>query len=294
MLTPSQRITLLKEISARLSMEEWALVDITLTQFRLQTSDEWHGDKSEYILHMSKTAPDYVLIELAQHVGFLLEETPKPGIDPPFWRKRMFRLFISHLSSEKVFAAELQEALLRFGISAFVAHNDIEPTLEWQAQIETALSTADSLVAMLHPTFHSSNWTDQEIGFAMGRGLPVFAIRFGQDPYGFIGRFQAFSGQDKSAFAIARELFDSYRKNKQSQRRMAEVLVSLFEDSGSFSEAKSRIGYLEELTVWESSFVSRIEAALKANSQISGSWNVPERTAALTKKWSASSGLTLP
>lgn len=287
MLTPSQRITLLKEVSARLSAEDWSLVDVTLSQFKLPTSDEWQGDKSSYILHMVKAAPDPALIELAQHVGFLLEEAPKVGVDPPFWRKRMFRLFVTHLASEKAFAAELQEALLRFGITAFVAHNDIEPTLEWQAQIETALSTADALVALLHPKFHLSNWTDQEIGFAMGRGLPVFAVRFGQDPYGFIGRFQAFAGHGKTALSLARELFDSYRKNKQSQRRMAEVLVNLFEDSGSFADAKARVGYLEELEVWEPGFVPRIGAAAEANSQISGSWGVPERVASLMKKWSA-------
>ncbi|MDE2107468.1 MAG: toll/interleukin-1 receptor domain-containing protein [Patescibacteria group bacterium] len=180
---------------------------------------------------------------------------------------------------------QIQEALLGYGISAFVAHNDIEPTLEWQSQIETALTTADSLVALLHPNFHQSNWTDQEIGFAMGRGLPVFAVRLGQDPYGFIGRFQAFTGAGKSPEALAKDLFDAYRKNKQTQKRMAEVLVSLFEDSGSFAAAKARIGYLEHLEVWHSSFIPRLEAALKVNSQVSGSWGVRERVESLTKKW---------
>lgn len=52
----------------------------------------------------------------------------------------MFRLFMSHLSAEKIFAAQPQEALLKHGISAFVAHNYIEPTLEWQTQIETPLA----------------------------------------------------------------------------------------------------------------------------------------------------------
>lgn len=288
MLTASQRVTLLKEISSRLSMEDWPLVDVTLTQFKLPTSDEWGGDKSAYVLHIAKGAADDSLVELAQHVGFFLEEVPKPGVDPPFWRKRMFRLFVTHLSSEKIFAAELQEALLRFGISSFVAHNDIEPTLEWQAQIETALSTADSLVALLHPKFHISNWTDQEIGFAMGRGLPVFAVRLGQDPYGFIARFQAFAGLGKPVLEVARELFDAYRKNKQTQRRMAEVLVGLFEESGSFAEAKARIVFLEELEVWEPGFGPRIAAAAQANSQIDGSWGVPQRVAALIKRWAAS------
>lgn len=284
-LSASQRIKLLTEISDRLQMEEWPLIDLTLSQFGLPTSDEWPGNKSAYVIQMCKGGNDNLLIELAQHVGFLIEEVPKPGIDPPFWRKRMFRLFVSHLSLEKVFAAQLQEALLSYGISGFVAHNDIEPTLEWQTQIETALSTADSLVALLHPAFHASNWTDQEIGFAMGRGLPVFSVRFGQDPYGFIGRFQGFVGGGKTPEALARELFDAYRKNKQTQKRMGEVLLNLFEDSGSFVAAKERIGYLEKLEVWDLSFVPRLEAAAKASSQISGSWGVPDRVQALAKKW---------
>jgi hypothetical protein len=285
-LSASKRITLLTEICSRLQMEEWPLIDLTLSQFGLPTTDEWQGgNKNAYVIQMSKGANDTVLIELAQHVGFLFEEVPKPGFDPPFWRKRMFRLFVSHLSSEKILAAQLQEALLAYGISGFVAHNDIEPTLEWQTQIETALATADSLVALMYPAFHASNWTDQEIGFAMGRGLPVFTVRFGQDPYGFIGRFQGFVGGGKSPEVLARELFDAYRKNKQSQRRMGEVLLNLFEDSSSFIAAKARIGYLEQLEVWESSFVPRLEAAAEANSQISGSWGVAERVQVLAKKW---------
>lgn len=287
-LSASKRITLVTEIISRLHIEEWHLIDLTLSQFGLPTTDGWQGgNKNSYVMEMVKSAKDNILIELAQHVGYLLEEVPKPGIDPPFWRKRMFRLFISHLSSEKALAAQLQEALLTYEISGFVAHNDIEPTLEWQTQIETALATADSLVALLHPAFHASSWTDQEIGFAMGRRLPVFAVRFGQDPYGFIGRFQGFVGGGKTPAALASELFDAYRKNKQSQKRMGEVLLNLFEDSSSFIAAKANIGYLEHLEVWDSSFVPRLEAAAEANSQISGSWGVLERVQALAKKWAS-------
>lgn len=284
-LSASKRISLLKEISDRLQMEEWHVIDLTLSQFGLPTFDEWPGNRNAYVIQMSKDAQDSVLEALARHVGFLIDEVSRPGIEPPFWRKRMFRLFVTHLATEKVLAAQLQEALLGYGICGFVAHNDIEPTLEWQTQIETALNTSDALVALLHPAFHASNWTDQEIGFAMGRGLPVFAVRFGQDPYGFIGRFQGFVGGGKTPESLARELFDAYRKNKQSQKRMGEVLLNLFEDSFSFQSAKARIGYLEELEVWDSSLVPRLGAAVEASSQISGSWGVPERVQLLAKKW---------
>ncbi len=284
-LSPSRRILLMKEIANRLGAEKWPLIDVTLKQFSLPWSDEWRGTSEEYVLRMIGEASDEQLIGLAQHVGFQFEEVTVPRVEPPFWRKGMLRVFVSHLATERTFAAELQERLLDYGISCFIAHNDIEPTQEWQTQIETALATCEALVALLHENFHVSNWTDQEIGFAMGRGVPVYSVRFGQDPYGFIGRFQAFNGNKKSAFALARELFDAYRKSKQTQRRMSEILVAIFEQSGSFAEAKSLIGYLEELELWEPSFATRIRSAAKNNSQISGSWGVPERVLELAKKW---------
>jgi hypothetical protein len=287
-LSPSQRILLMKEISARLANESWPLIDVTLKQFSLPWADQWQGEKDAYVLHMVEEATDEALIDLAQHVGFQSGEATAPRVDPPFWRKGMLRLFVSHLAIYKVFAAELQEELLGFGISCFIAHNDIEPTKEWQTQIETALATCDALVALLHDGFHASNWTDQEIGFVMGRGAPAFAVRLGQEPYGFIGRFQAFNGNGKSAAKLARELFDAYRNNKQTQRRMSEILVGLFEQSGSFAEAKARIGYLEDLEYWEPSFSKRINAAATSNSQVSDSWGVPGRVATLVKKWAKS------
>ena len=207
-LTASQRIGLMKEIASRLSTEEWPLIDVTLKQFHLPWSDQWDGSKDVYVLHMVEEANDQSLIDLAQHVGYTFHEQQAPRIDPPFWRKGMFRLFVSHLAANHAIAAELQNTLLSYGISCFVAHRDIEPTAEWQAQIETALATCDALVALLHPHFHESSWTDQEIGFAMGRGVPAFAIRFGENPYGFIGRFQAFNGNGKTAKRIARESYN--------------------------------------------------------------------------------------
>jgi nucleoside 2-deoxyribosyltransferase len=278
LLTPSQRVTSIKEISNRLSGESWALVDLTLKQFNLPITNSWSGDTSSYVMKMIENAPDTNIIELSQHLGF----------DLNFWDDGMFRLFISHLAANKKTAATLQDALRNFGISSFVAHNDIMPTTEWEDQIELALSTCDALIALLHDKFHESNWTDQEIGFAMGRGVPVCSVYFGLTPYGFIGRFQAFKANSKSYDALAKEIFDAFRKNKQTQSRMSGILVAQFEESKTFVQAKDRIGYLEGLEVWEPAFSKRILAAIDNNTQIRGSFGVPARVEKLTKKWSAS------
>ncbi len=275
----------MKEIANRLSGESWALIDLTLKQFNLPTSDSWSGENSAYVLRMIENAPDATVIELSQHLGFDLNVSRASKIEPEFWDDGMFRLFISHLADKKKTAANIQAALRYYGISSFVAHSDIMPTTEWEDQIELALSTCDALIALLHDKFHESNWTDQEIGFAMGRGVPVFSVSFVQTPYGFIGRFQAFNGNNKSAGDLANEIFDAFRKNKQTQSRMSGIMVKQFEESNTFRESKERIGYLEELEVWEPSFSKRILAANDNNSQVSGSWGVSDRVKELAAKW---------
>jgi hypothetical protein len=260
---------------------------VTLRQFSLPWSDTWRGDRYDYILSMTEKSSDESLIDLALHVGYRFEAAPI-GLEPSFWRQGMLRVFLSHLAAHRLFAARLQDCLHSFGISTFVAHNDIEPTKDWQTQIEAALSTCDSLVALLHPGFHESSWTDQEVGFAMGRGVPVFSVGFGQDPYGFLGRFQAFKGDTDLAPELALDLFTAYRKHKQTRRRMAEVVVTRFIESESFAAAKLRMGWLEELDFWEKSFSKRLESAAESNSQIANAWRVPERVNALIKKWAAS------
>lgn len=285
-LSASQRITLIKEIANRLADEGWSLIDLTLSQFGFQTSSSWSGNSHNYVLEHVGIGEDSRLLELAQHLGYTFEQ---PGIstvaDPTFWRPEHLRVFISHLSTHRAFTAELQAALLEHGISSFVAHNDIEPTLEWQTEIETALRTCHSLVALLHPNFHASNWTDQEIGYVMGRGAPVFSVRLGQDPYGFIGRFQGFNGIGKSSTQLALELFNTYRSHKQTREQLAKGVLATFESSASFAQAKRNIGLLELVEHWDSTFSARAQKAAETNGQIQSSWGVPERVAALVKKW---------
>lgn len=283
LLTASQRVSLIKEIVKRLSVENYSVIDMTLGEFKLPTTDSWSGGTDSYIMQMVKGQDEAKLLGLAKHLGYSIE-TPS-YLEPAFWEEGKLKVFLSHLSKQKSWTTELQEALLPYGISAFVAHKDIKPTLEWQVQIETALATCDALVALLNVGFHESNWTDQEIGFAMGRGVPVFSIRFEQDPYGFIGKTQAFQGHGKDAAEIAEELFDAYRVNKQTQAKMSDVLLSMFVKSGTFAQAKTRIGYLEDLETWGADFADRIREAAELNSQIIGSWGVPDRVEKLANKW---------
>lgn len=286
-MTPAQRITVVRGVADALALEDYSIVDLTLEQFGFATKSTWGGSTRDYVIACIKGGNDDRISAIGQYFDILPKEAPeaRPAIEPNYWREGFFRLFLSHLAREREYTASLQTQLLDQGVSCFVAHNDIEPTREWEITIEEALSTCDSLGALLHEDFHKSLWTDQEIGFAMGRKKLVFAVLLGEQPYGFIGRFQAFKGTGKNVRELAGEIAGALRRNKVTAKRMADATVSLFEQSGSYAGAAVRARYLADLAYWNEDLLSRVNAAAEQNGQISGSWDATPLLKALREKW---------
>jgi len=282
-MTASERVKIIKAITPLLAAEEWPLLDLTLRQFHLPTDNSYSGNsKAAYVVEMISGATDEVLLELASHLG--IESTPRPSaLEPSFWLEGHLRVFLSHVSTHKKEAASLQSCLRSFQISAFIAHVDIEPTKKWQDEIELALSTADALVAILTPGFHESQWTDQEIGFALGRGIPIVSVRMGQDPYGFLGREQAIIGAEIVDAKLAQSIFEIFVKNKQTKKRMAESIVLRFTSSETFAEAKKNFALLQQAVYWDKQLSATARLAAEQNSQISGSFGLPAKLGAFLK-----------
>ena len=265
-LTASERVHLVVAIAHRLSDDSWKMIDMTLRQFGFPTTDEWHGESYAYVMKMVETGYDDALVELGSHLGCELDVSLPPDAIPSFWEEGHFRLFISHLWKHRSFACNIEAELRGFGISSFIAHEDIEPTRVWQEEIEAALATCDAMLALLHPGFHSSNWTDQEIGYAMGRQLLIVTADLGTTPYGFIGKFQAIAGTGGNPTQLARRLSETLRQHPQTLRRMAETTANYFAESPSFDEAKRRMSLLEQVEYWDNAMSARARSALKKNS----------------------------
>ena len=84
------------------------------------------------------------------------------------WDAGKLRVFLSHVSADKAAVARLRKSLSSLGLSPFVAHQDVEPNLEWQKEIEIALLSMDVLCALVTPDFHASNW-NTALGLIAGR-----------------------------------------------------------------------------------------------------------------------------
>jgi hypothetical protein len=208
--------------------------------------------------------------------------TPTPDEINRIWEPETLRLFLTHVSAHKEAVTQMKNSLLNYGISGFVAHEDIEPNLEWQNEIELALGSMHALCALLTPEFHQSNWTDQEVGFALGRNVPVLSIRLGMSPYGFIGKNQGLRGNLNSLHPTAGAIAEILLKESRTKIVMRDSLVAALERAKTFATAKQVATMLATVTGFSPAQLERLRTACSENSQVSGSWGVPEIISNLT------------
>lgn len=181
------------------------------------------------------------------------------------WEGEGYRLFLSHKAEDKKNVGALKAKLRRYGVSAFVAHEDIKPTEKWQREIERALKTMDAFAALMTKDFHNSLWTDQEIGFALGRRVPIIAVNLGLNPYGFIGSMQALKSDWDGA---AQEIVKLLVKNEV----MFDAYVQALVDCPGWIEGNHLAEILPALHDLDEDQVQALVDAYNGNGEVHGSW----------------------
>lgn len=202
---------------------------------------------------------------------------PPPDMDVErIYGSGKFRVFISHLSTDKLFLSELKQSLASRGVAAFLAHEDIEPTKEWQTEIELALRSMQAMVVFLAEGFIASKWTDQEVGWALGRGVLVIPVKVDINPYGFMGKLQALRGQREQASSLASLIVDLLVTNPQTSEAMRKALVNAMLHAKSFSEAQAVMGSLSRVQDYSEAEKQTLLEAVEGNRQVSRAWGVRE------------------
>jgi hypothetical protein len=141
------------------------------------------------------------------------------------------------------------------------------------------------LAALLTPGFHESKWTDQEVGFALGKGTLVIAIRLGLDPYGFIGKQQGLPGNLDACEPLASSIVDLLLKHKTTTDVMMEALISSFESAKSFNAPIAISKKMEGVKYISADQLRRLESACAENSIVKESWYVPEQIQKIVQRF---------
>jgi hypothetical protein len=280
-LKPGERIGLIRGLADALAPMEWADIDLILRQFGFPWSAEWGStDRRAYAMHHLEAGTDESIDQLRDYL--LSPQTASATVDDRGpWPKDYFRLFVSHVARVQAHVQELKDALEPCGIAAFVAHVDIKPTQAWVEVIEQALNSCDALAAHLTHDFHESEWTDQEVGFALARRVLVLPLKVECDPYGFIGSVQALPAENATSAQLAEGIFEALVGHGLTAAAIAEPVLAALERSLSFQDAKIRMQRVQRISVWTPALLRRLEDALQINAQVSGAWGVPEQIGAI-------------
>jgi hypothetical protein len=273
---PGDRVDTIRRLVPRLTRETWPEMDFVLGQFKaavFETDWNYEGDQVTYAREVLERASDSVLGELNDYffggaAGDRLDATQLP------WDADMLRLFMSHTAQHAKLAGGISDVLRPWRVHAFVAHQSIKPTREWERVIEAALDTADAGSALITDDFLKSKWCDQEVGWLRARKVPIVPVKLGkEDPHGFINKFQAAVPErtDRAPW-VADAIFRALADNPAIARQMARPVVYRCSLSTNDEGAVLNWGLVERIPedAWTPELIEIVERAPTDNPRVQG------------------------
>lgn len=205
-----EKLKLIEDIACDLQQKyTFADIEIFLREFGLNYSNPQSdfNSKRTFVKHMLIGLDNKKIKKIAYELEISTDNIIKTP--PRNWENStQVKAFITHISKDKDKATSLRDALKTHKIEAFVAHEDIKPSEDWQIEIERALQTMDFFISIHTNGLSESFWCQQEIGYAACRNVKIIPIKFDEDPQGFIGKIQALARRKKSAETVAKEIVE--------------------------------------------------------------------------------------
>lgn len=191
---------------------------------------------------------------------------------PPALRPRRLptlRVFLSYHHADQKLAGKIRGELETLGVVAFLAHQDINASHEWEDEILRELHRCHAFLPVLTKRFRRSKWTDQETGLAIGHGKVVLPLRVDMNPYGFASRFQAFRfrlGKALKKSCVA--LFKTLRADRRLRSRAINSLVYALGASTDFIDSRDKSALLLESSPLSKAQMNEALRVSDKNSQV--------------------------
>lgn len=205
--------------------------------------------------------PDKIIIRPNSNI----QETLFESGEYKGWRNGYFRVFISHITKKKEQASCLKAVLEEYGITSFVAHEDIEPTSEWEKEIQRALNSMDCMVPMLYDGFHQSHWCDQEVGVAIGRNITVIPLLVDGDSYGLLGAYQGIKIKGMYPNTLAKKIFEILCNNANTRPKYLSSIINLLLSSSNQGIAEKWLNMIEKISNTDALFWQNIQSHVNDN-----------------------------
>lgn len=230
-----ERINLIDKIAVKLQQKfTYDHINLFLADFEVNPEyDDGRGSKRLYVIERLKGVSVSELKKIADELEIdtynLVVIPPKNWVDP-----NTAKAFISHVAKDKNLATRIRDVFLEYNVNCFVAHEDIKPSEEWQEEIRKALDTMDFFISLHTEGFSSSVWCQQEVGYAVSRGVKIIPIKFNENPSGFIGKIQALNRGKKTAEQVVIDTIAILKESEKTRdlfpQKIKERSTDIFED----------------------------------------------------------------
>ena len=170
--------------------------------------------------------------------------------------------FLSYQTKDKLVAGEVRALLETLGIKSFLAHEDIQVSVEWRHKILEEIGKVDLFIPILSSSYYESKWCVQESGIAAFKGLTTIPLSIdGAVPEGFIGHIQS-TKVEPGKITLA-NLFPGLAKKDVGF--VIDAIIGIIKGSGSFRGAEARFAmilpYLAKATDEQVAKLLKISAA---------------------------------
>jgi TIR domain len=253
-------------VAEKLDAMSWSEANVILESYGLQRRCSASSPSLPEIL---RAAEDDVLVDMADHLDAPIPQSaaPPPAVTATVRSTRPLFIFASHLSGFRHFVGDISRELEQFGVTLFVAHDSIPDDATWQAEIEKVLNAADAGLVFLHSGFMGSEWCPQEVGWLLGRNVPVIPLNFGVTPFGPLGKTQANPERSDDSGVVVERILNRLVNQDVLRRGLVSSLVKGMQTSVSFNRTDRIWRYLRELEC-DSGQSAELLAAAKTNDQV--------------------------
>lgn len=154
------------------------------------------------------------------------------------------RLFISHAPLGRREAQSLKLQLALAGLTAFTSGEDVITNQEWLVETVAQLEHMDGLLNLVTDQSLTSPAANQEVGFALGAGVPVLNIIKELPPQGLAGSMQMIEwGEEARTKSVALDVIGWMMDQPALGPKLTDLLVRQIVSSGEATDAYRIIGF---------------------------------------------------
>lgn len=155
-------------------------------------------------------------------------------------------IFMSYSSRDKKLAGQIKTRLEEFGITTFVAHDDIPGGSRWADFIRERIHDCRLFLALITKTYHVQEYTDQELGMAVYAKKPVVCISVDDtQPRGFARLFQYIPHHtDQGLERLGRDILDAILQEGRTEK--IDLTIGCLARSSQFDDSNSLAKHIDE------------------------------------------------